>query len=395
MFRIKTFNKISQLGLQKLDPKRYDVSDSVDNPQAILLRSYNLQNETFDSDLLAIGRAGAGTNNIPVDACSEQGIVVFNTPGANANAVKELVIAGLLMATRNILDGIDYTRSIKDEGAAISELVEKQKASFKGIELRGRKFGVVGLGAIGLMVANTSAALGLEVQGHDPFISVQRAWMLSRAVSPVEQLDSLLATSDFVTLHMPLTGKTRELINRDRLRQMKKGAVLLNFARPEIVNVPDILAALDDGSLRRYVTDFPDERLLNSPKVICIPHLGASTKEAEENCSLMVVHQMREFLEKGSIVNSVNFPDCVVERSGQLRLCIMNKNIPNVISQMTAAIGKRGHNIQDMINKSRGDLAYSILDLDTPSLSEEDLAALRSVKGVMRLRVIPAGNESA
>jgi len=385
MFRIQTLNKISKDGLRFFDKSRFEVGDDVSAPHAMLVRSANLHTTEFGPELKVIGRAGAGTNNIPVNECTRKGIVVFNAPGANANAVKELVILGMLLAARNIIPGVEHTKGLFGQGDRIPEIVEKDKSKFAGYEIRGKRLGVVGLGSIGMMVANDAVALGMEVDGYDPFISVHSAWSLSHQVKPAASLLKLFGGSDFVSLHMPLTPETVELVNAKTIPQFKRGAVLLNFARAEIVNENDVIDALNEGHLSAYVADFPTQQLLAHPKVICIPHLGASTVEAENNCAVMVAKQVIDFLENGNIVNSVNYPNCALERSGDFRLTVTNENVPNMVGQISSLLAGDGLNITEMINKSRGDLAYNILDI-AGAINNDLLDRLRSINGVLSVR---------
>ncbi|MGE4169284.1 MAG: phosphoglycerate dehydrogenase [Candidatus Margulisiibacteriota bacterium] len=388
MFHIRTVNNISHDGLNVFEKDLFNISDAQENPDAILVRSADLHSLEFSPALKAIGRAGAGTNNIPIDRCTKAGIVAFNTPGANANAVKELVLASLFIASRNIYEGIEYTNSLAGKNDHdIHTTVEKDKVKFKGYEIRGKKLGVMGLGAIGMMVANDAVTLGLDVEGYDPFISVNTAWALSRAVKPATNLNKLFSTSDFISVHVPLTDKTRGVINAELLSHVKKGSVLLNFSRSEVVNEQDIVAALDAGHLSRFVTDFPSETLLKHKKVICIPHLGASTKEAENNCSVMVSAQIRDFLINGNITNSVNFPNCSIERTTDIRLILSNENVPNMVGQITSVLASENLNISEMVNKSRGDLAYNIVDLNQRP-SQAALEKLKGIPGVLMVRLL-------
>lgn len=387
MASIRTFNKISKDGLRLFDQVGFAYGESVESPDALMVRSADLHSFDFPTSVKAIGRAGAGTNNIPVDECTRRGVVVFNAPGANANAVKELVLAGLFMGSRHLVGAISHSLSYRGKGLDVPSVVEKDKAKFAGFEVRGKRLGVVGLGAIGMMVANDAVSLGLEVSGYDPFISVRSAWSLSRLVKPAQSLAKLFSESDFVTLHMPLTPDTVELVNRKSLAQFKKGAILLNFARSEIVNDDDVMESLNANHLGAYITDFPTEALLNHPKVICIPHLGASTVEAENNCAIMVAQQLIDFLQDGNIANSVNYPNCAIERSGDVRLILTNDNVPNMVGQISAAIASDGLNIVEMVNKSRGDLAYNIVDVvGTPSPNLID--RILSISGVTMARFI-------
>ena len=386
MFTIQTFNKISALGLDRFPRDTYAVTSATPVPDAILVRSEDLHAMTLPASLKAIARAGAGVNNIPVEACSQRGIVVFNTPGANANSVKELVIAGLLLSSRRIVEGITWARSLSGEGEAVPAQVETHKKRFSGPEIKGKTLGVIGLGAIGVAVANDASALGMDVVGHDPFISVDSAWGLSRDVKRAVSLDALIAAADYITLHAPLNDHTRDLIDTRALRLMKPGARLVNFARGELVNEPALLHALDEGALAAYVTDFPNETLIRHAKVLTIPHLGASTPEAADNCAVMAVAQLRDFLEHGNIVNAVNFPACQLPRPPEdFRLVIANKNEPNMIGQFTTILAEHRINIADMINKGREDLAYNIIDVDT-RIGEDVLAQLRAIDGVIMAR---------
>ncbi len=385
MFAIQTLNKISDKGLALFPRDRYEVAPDLGAPDALLVRSQNLHAVTLPPSLKAIARAGAGVNNIPVEACSERGVVVFNTPGANANSVKELVIAGMLLASRRIVQGIAWARSLAGNGAEVSALVEKGKKQFAGPEIMGKKLGVVGLGAIGVAVANDASALGMEVVGYDPFISVDSAWGLSRDVRRAASLEALLAECDYVTLHAPLTDETRTLINDRACALMKPGARLLNFARGELVDNAAVLRALDAGRLAAYVTDFPDADLIRHDRVVAVPHLGASTPEAEDNCAMMATRQLRAFLEQGNITHSVNFPACQLEQSTGHRIVIANKNVPNMVGQVTTILASRGINIADMINRGREGLAYNIIDVDSP-VADDLVAQLRGIEGVIMVR---------
>ena len=387
MYKVKTYNKISKDGLDILRNENIDVSSSTENAEAIILRSQDLHSEEFPESLLAIGRAGAGVNNIPVDKCTEKGIVVFNTPGANANAVKELVLAGLFLSARDIIGGINYSKTLIGEGENVDALVEKNKSHFKGFEIQGKRLAVVGLGAIGVMVANAGVALGMDVEGHDPFISVDRAWGLSQSVKKASNVNKMLSEADFVTVHMPLTDGTRNFMNKDRLSKLKKGATILNFARPEIINSGDLLDAIGLGYVGKYISDFPTEEMLKNEKVICIPHLGASTQEAEDNCALMIAQQILDFLKAGNITNSVNFPNCEMERTGDFRLAIINDNVPNMVGQISKVLADRGLNISEMINKSKNNLAYTLVDINGEYNSELE-NSLKNIPGIRRVRVI-------
>ena len=387
MYTIRTMNKISPRGLELLPASAFTVGDDIAEPDAILVRSADLHGVEFPASLKAIARAGAGVNNIPVDECGGRGIVVFNTPGANANSVKELTIAGMLLASRGICEGLSWAR--ENAGTTgLEELVEKEKKRFAGTELSGKTLGVVGLGAIGVMVANAAVALGMRVIGYDPYISVDSAWGLSREVERAQSIDTLFAESDFITLHVPLNDSTRGMIGPKSLKTIKKGARLLNLARGPLVDEPSVLAALDEGRLSRYVTDFPNERVAGHPLVIAIPHLGASTEEAEENCAIMAARQVREYLESGTIRNSVNFPECQLPLGAHQRVLIANRNIPNMVGQVTTILARHSINILDMLNRHRGDLAYNIIDIEG-DLGADAVGQLRQVEGVIFVRTIP------
>lgn len=386
MYKVQTLNKIAASGLAQLDLDKYEIASEITNPDAILVRSAKLHDLEFDSNLKAIGRAGAGVNNIPIDRCTDKGIVVFNTPGANANAVKELVIASMLISARNIAPALTWTQGLKPEADMVPKLVEEGKSQFKGSEIQGKKIGVIGLGAIGVMVANAAAGLGMEVIGYDPYISVDAAWGLSRDVTRAKSLEALLTESDFVTLHVPFNDKTKMLINEEKLAMFKKDAVLMNFARGGLVDNAALLDALGK-QLKHYITDFPEEQLLGVEGVIAVPHLGASTAESENNCATMAARQLREFLENGNIKNSVNFPECSMPRTTKTRLVFANANIPNMIGQIATFLAKHMINITDMINKSKGQIAYNIIDVDG-DVDDKDVQTLRETEGVIMVRVI-------
>ncbi len=388
MFKIQTINKISPQGLAVFPLSMYEIASSLNEPDAIIVRSSPLHDREFPESLKAIARAGVGTNNIPVEKCTERGIVVFNTPGANANAVKELVVAGLLLSCRKIYEGISWTRSLLGQTEDIPGVVEQHKNNFAGPELMGKTLGVIGLGSIGVMVANAALGLGMRVVGFDPFISVESAWRLSRDVIPAEGLESLLRQSDFITIHTPLTDKTRGLLNAERLAVMKKGVRIMNFARGGLVNNEDLIEALKSGQVAKYVTDFPEANLLEVENILCIPHLGASTPEAEENCAVMAANQLKTFLETGNISHSVNFPDCSLERrNGKVRLTVSNHNIPNMVGQITAILAEERINISDLLNKHRDGIAYNIIDLDS-DIPEGAMRRLQAIEGVIRVRKI-------
>ncbi|MDR2535626.1 MAG: phosphoglycerate dehydrogenase [Treponema sp.] len=385
MFRIQTINQISARGLELFPKNRYEVGEELPNPDAVLARSADLHETIIPDSVQAIARAGAGYNNIPVSQCSERGIVVFNTPGGNANAVKELAIASLLIASRNILGGINWIAGIADNPEAVPELVEKEKSRFEGPELRGKTLGVVGLGAIGVMVANDAVGLGMEVMGYDPYISVDAAWNLSRSVQRADTLEGLLSKSDYISLHLPLSDTTRGIINAEKLRIMKRGSRIVNLARGGLVNEAAIITALNTGNLAVYVTDFPSAELLACPKAICIPHLGASTPEAEENCAVMAVQQLIDFLETGTIRNSVNFPLCKLDQRAPYRLLVANRNIPNMLRQITDILA--GINIISSINQSRDTYAYNIIDTEQ-EIPEAALQQIKAVNGIVRVRAV-------
>ncbi len=383
MYDILTLNKIAKVGLDKLGTN-YNISDDAKNPDGILVRSAAMHDMQFGDNLKAIARAGAGTNNIPVDKCAEEGIVVFNTPGANANAVKELVICGLFLASRDITDGVKWTSTLKNEGDAAAKLVEKGKSQFAGHEIAGKKIGVIGLGAIGVMVANAAKGLGMEVLGYDPYISVDAAWGLSRSIVHVNNINDIFTQCDYITIHVPLNPSTKYTINADTLALCKDGVRILNFSRNELVENTAVMAALESGKVAKYVTDFPSADLIDVKNIICIPHLGASTEESEDNCAVMAAKEIRDYLENGNIVNSVNYPNCSAPREGVMRICVIHKNIPAMLSQISNAVSDV--NIDNMINKSKGDFAYTILDLSEEH--DEAADAIKAIEGVIRVRII-------
>lgn len=386
MFRIKTLNEISPV-ISKIFTADYAVGSEIDNEDAIIVRSAKMHDMPISDSLLAVARAGAGYNNIPVDKCSERGIVVFNTPGANANAVKELTIAGMLLAGRDIVGGIEWARTLKGEGDKVAALVEKGKNHFVGPELKGKKLAVIGLGAIGTMVANAGHALEMDVYGYDPFLSVEHALMLSRAVHKAGDLDKLLAEADFVSLHLPLTDKTRGMVDADMLSKFKPGAALLNFSRGELVDGAAVLEAVKAGKLRRYVTDFPSEDMLGAEGVIALPHLGASTPESEDNCAEMAAQELAGYLTRGAIINSVNYPACDPGYTDGARLCVLHANVPNMVGSVTALLAAQGINIANMVNKSRGALAYTVIDADG-EIGANVVKAVAAVENVYKVRLI-------
>ncbi len=387
MYKILTLNNISVAGLERLPRDKYEVASEIQHPDAILLRSFNMHDWDIPESVKAIGRAGAGVNNIPVDEMSKRGVAVFNAPGANANAVKELVIAGMLIAARNLCQGWSFARSLEGDDSEISKQVEAGKKNFAGFELPGRTLGVIGLGAIGVQVANAAHALGMKVIGYDPDITVQSAWQMSSDVEQAAGVDDLLARSDFVTFHVPLVDATRHMINEERLRQMRDNVVLLNFSRNGIIDDEAVVKALDEGKVYAYVCDFPSNLLKAHPRVITLPHLGASTKEAEDNCAIMVAEQVSDYLENGNVRNSVNFPKLYMKRGGDYRLAVVNANVPNMLGQISTALADAGLNIIDMINKSRGDLAYTLVDVEN-EICEECIDKIATTEGVLSVRVL-------
>jgi D-3-phosphoglycerate dehydrogenase len=387
--KIKTLNNISIKGLELFGRDKYEVASEIVAPDAILVRSAVLAPEMIDGSVLAIARAGAGTNNIPIESCNEQGIVVFNTPGANANAVKELVLAGILLGSRGIVEGMEFVNQqteLKD-AAAMNDLMEAEKKHFKGNEIIGKTLGVVGLGAIGSMVARTALNLGMKVVGYDPAISVDAAWKLPSEVVKIENLQSLLAKSDFVTLHLPVLESTRHLINKDSIQSFKKGGKLLNFAREQIVDTDAVVWALEKGIISHYIADFPHPDLIGKKGVMLMPHIGASTDEAEENCAIMAANQLKSFLEDGNIINSVNFPNTFLERSGESRITISNMNVPKMLGSILSVLADNNLNVGDMLNKSRGELAYNLIDVDG-KVSDVVVEQLKSIEGVIGVRLI-------
>jgi D-3-phosphoglycerate dehydrogenase len=386
-YRILTLNNISARGLERLPRERYEVASDLNQPDAILLRSADMHKTTVPTSVLAVARAGAGTNNIPVAELSKRGIPVFNSPGANANAVKELVLAGLFLAARNICQAWSFARSLSGDDHAIDAAVEKGKKQFVGFEVPGRTLGVIGLGAIGVEVANSAQALGMKVLGYDPQITVHRAWQLSASVEQALSLDDLFARSDVISVHVPLTSDTRGLVNTARLNLMRKGGVILNFARAPIVDDAAVIAALDGAQLGAYVCDFPNNALKDHARVVTLPHLGASTGEAEDNCAVMAAETLREYLENGNIKNSVNFPEAVLPRvPGVTRLAVANRNVPNMVGQISTCLAAAGLNIADLLNKSRGEYAYTLIDIDS-AVPQSILGQIRDIEGVLAARI--------
>ncbi|MGK5092714.1 phosphoglycerate dehydrogenase [Deltaproteobacteria bacterium TL4] len=387
MFKILTLNQISAKGLDQFSREKYKIDSELQHPDAVLLRSYKLSTEDIVPSLKAIGRAGAGVNNIPVDHCTELGIPVFNTPGANANAVKEISVVALLLASRGILDGANYVQGLRHitDKNEMNQLVEKEKSKFGGQELLGKTLGVVGLGAIGSMVAEVGLKLGMKVLGYDPAISVDAAWRLSSEIKKMENLPSLLAKSDYISLHLPIMESTRNLINKESIRSFQTGACLINFSRGEVVDNAAVLAAIDEGKLARYVSDFPAPELLGRKEVIMLPHLGASTTEAEDNCAIMAANELIDFLENGNIHNSVNFPELILERTTGNRIALSNKNIPKMLGKVLGILADKNINVCDMLNKSRGEIAYNLLDIDLPP-TPELISILENIEGVIKVR---------
>ncbi|MDR0139615.1 phosphoglycerate dehydrogenase [Metabacillus idriensis] len=363
--KIKTLNNIAEGGLNVFHKDTFTVDNDCENPDAIIVRSFNMHSMEFGNHLKAIARAGAGVNNIPVDKCTEQGIVVFNTPGANANAVKEMVLASLMASSRNLFAGVSWTKTLEGEGEQVPQLVEAGKKQFAGKEVKGKTLGVIGLGAIGALVANDAIALDMDVIGFDPFISVDTAWNLSRNVQRALTIEELFASADYITVHTPLTDDTRGMFNQATFSMMKPGVHILNFSRGELVNETDMKTALENGIVGKYITDFPNENVLKMKNTVCIPHIGASTKESEENCAIMAGRQIRDFLQTGNIKNSVNFPNACLPYTGKQRVAAFHQNVPGMVGKITSAISSYGLNIADMVNRSRGDYAYTMIDIDT------------------------------
>ena len=387
MFKILTLNNISVTGLERLPRDQYEIASEIQHPDAILLRSFKMHDMEIPATLKAVGRAGAGVNNIPVDKLSQLGIPVFNAPGANANAVKELVVAGMLLASRNICQAWDYTNKLAGDDAELNKQVEAGKKKYAGFELPGRTLGVVGLGAIGIRVANVALSLGMKVIGYDPQITVKGAWQLAADVKQAHSVDDLVSHCDFITFHVPLVEGTRNMLNAERIKLMKQGAVVLNFARDGIVDDQAVCHALETGKLYAYVTDFPSNSLKGHERVIALPHLGASTGEAEDNCAVMVAEQVRDFLENGNIINSVNFPEVVMARTEGTRLAIANSNVPNMVGQISTAVAEAGLNIIDLLNRSKGDVAYTLADIEG-EIPQSVIDRIKAIDGVLSVRVL-------
>lgn len=392
MYKVLTLNNISPIGLDRLPRDGYEIASEITNPDAILLRSFKMHDMEIPATVKAIGRAGAGVNNIPVDKMSGMGIPVFNAPGANANAVKELVVAGMLMAARNLGMAWKFATGLDGDDGSIGKAVEQGKKNYVGFELPGRTLGVVGLGAIGVKVANAAHALGMNVVGYDPTITVKSAWQLQANVEQALSVDNLLAKSDFVTFHVPLTDGTRNMINANRIKLLPKNAILLNFSRNGIMDDEAVVAALDEGHLYGYVCDFPSNLLKDHPRCITLPHLGASTTEAEENCAIMVADEIKDWLENGNVVNAVNFPEIHLSRGSNYRLVVVNSNVPNMLGQVSTDLAEAGLNITDMVNKSRGDIAVTLIDVESPP-SDDVIQAIASVEGVLSVRCLGCEQE--
>ncbi len=388
MFKIKTMNKIAPVGLERLPAENYTVSDDMQGEDAILVRSAKLHDYDFPESLWAIARAGAGVNNIPVDRCSEAGVVVFNTPGANANAVKELVLCAMLLASRDVIGGAEWVKQqAGTPGVEVADVVEKGKSAFVGPEVYRKTLGVVGLGAIGALVANIGLSLGMDVYGYDPYLSVDAALRLDRHIKVVKDLDALYANSDYITLHLPFMEATKNTVNAAAIAKMKDGVRLINLARGGLMNDDDLIAALESGKVACYATDFPNNKLVAAPHVVALPHLGASTPESEDNCAVMAANQVKDFLENGNIKNSVNFPNVVMERSGVQRLCVIHRNVPAILASITTQLSKDGVNVENLTNKSKGEYAYTLVDTGS-AVEEKVIEDIRKVAGIIRLRVI-------
>lgn len=386
MYKIHCLNKISPIGTDRFGDN-YDFHTEMENPDGVLVRSSSMHETAFNKNLLAIARAGAGVNNIPLEKCTEEGIVVFNTPGANANAVKEMVIAALFMTSRKIIPAIEWAKTLKGKGSEVGKLVEKGKGAFAGPEIAGKTLGVIGLGAIGILVANAAKSLGMEVYGYDPYLSVAAAWGLSRSVHHAQSLDEIYANCDYITIHVPLTADTKHLVGAESIAKMKDGVRILNFARGELVDSAALIPQLESGKVAAYATDFPDDAVIGVENVLAIPHLGASTPESEDNCAIMAVDQMKDYLENGNIKNSVNMPAIFMARENCPRICLIHKNIPNTIGAFTAACGEAGINIENMLSKSKGDIAYTILDVQG-NVTDTHIDVLSKLPQIIRVRVI-------
>ncbi len=388
MYNVLTLNSISEVGLSKLNPKKYVIGNDIKDPEGIILRSFDMHEMELPETLAAVARAGAGTNNIPIDKCSEKGIVVFNTPGANANAVKELVLTGIFLTSRKIVEGIEWAKALKGKDN-VDKLVEKGKGQFTGPEIMGKKLGVIGLGAIGVLVANAAISLGMEVYGYDPFLSVDAAWSLSSKVKRAGTREELVAACDYITIHVPLNDNTRGMYNKELFDITKPGARLLNFARGGIVDTAALKEAIEKGIITEYITDFPDAEVIQLDNVICIPHLGASTPESEENCAEMAALELKQYLEYGNIKNSVNYPACSIPYTGKARLAILHRNVKGMVGAVANAISDEGLNIDNMVNNNKGEYAYTLIDLDTFNGKQNDIAEkLAKVDGILKVRIV-------
>lgn len=387
MYTIRTMNKIDASGIEILKERGFAVDDESESPAGIVVRSAKLHDLTFNPELLAIARAGAGVNNIPLERCSEEGIVVFNTPGSNANSVKELVVGALILSSRDIIGGYNWVQNVSGSGGEVTKLVESEKSRFAGPEIQGKTLGIIGLGAVGVLVANAAEALGMRVIGYDPYLSVDHAWRLSRGIERAQSIEALAGESDYLSIHTPLNDDTRNTIDAELLSRAKRGIRILNFARGGLVDTAAVLSAIDDGTVKCYVTDFPEAPLSGKPEVITIPHLGASTPEAEANSAVMAAEQIADYLEFGIIRNSVNFPQCTMEMNTQYRITVTNQNIPNMVGQISAALAEASINISDMVNRNRDGLAHNIIDVDSP-VPEETVRKLKSIAGVLAVRTL-------
>lgn len=387
MYNVQILNKISPIGLEQFDKTKYAYGEEKENPDALLLRSAKIHDMEFPKSVKAIARAGAGVNNIPIERCSKEGIVVFNTPGANANAVKELVFAAMLMSARKIAPSLEWVQGLKGEGENVPALVEKGKSKFAGPELKGKTLGIIGLGAIGIQVANLALAFGMEVYGYDPYISVGAAWELSRDVKHAKTLEEIYAKSDYITIHVPLNDETKDTISAESIRRMKHGVRIINFARGGLVNSDDMVEALNEGLVSCYVTDFGDDKLLGVKGAVVFPHLGASTPESEDNCAKMAVNELTDYIENGNITNSVNLPNVKMERSAETRLCVIHENKPNMLSQILAMVADKGYNVENLTNKSKKEYAYTMLDVNG-AVDAELADAVMKVDGIIRARII-------
>ena len=386
MYTIRTLNNIAKTGLAKLPEQNFVIDEKAENPEGIILRSFDMHKMELNENLLAVARAGAGTNNIPIEKCTQKGVPVFNTPGANANAVKELVLAGLFASSRRIIAGAAWVQGLKDNCESVEKAVEAGKKEFTGPEIAGKTLGVIGLGAIGVKVANTAVSLGMEVYGYDPYVSVNAAWNLSRSVKHVMNVEEIYADCDYITIHVPLLDSTKKMINKEAFDKMKDGVVLLNFARDLLVDDDALIEALDSGKVKKYVTDFANHTVAGHKGILVTPHLGASTEESEENCAVMAVKEVRDFLENGNIKNSVNFPNAIMNATGT-KVCILHKNVPTIIAQITSAVGEAGLNIDNMVNASKKDYAYTMLDI-AGDVTDAVADKMSSVDGIIKVRVI-------